>query len=563
MKKWDLEKVEEKLIKNIEDNLGVSHILALLLVNRGVKTLEEAEKFLHLTLYDVYEPYLLKDMDKAVGRIKKAINNKEKIYIHGDYDVDGVTSMAILYKFFKIYDLEVYYHIPHRIEEGYGISKKAISEAKEKKINLFIAVDCGITSYSLTKELLGSGIDVIIIDHHRPKKGINLPQAYAIIDPWQKKCSYPNKDITSSGLVFKLIHALLGINNEFIWNILDLVSLGLIADVSPLVGENRILVKYGLEKLKATSNLGLRALINIAGLNKEQIRARAVSYIIAPRLNAMGRISSACDSFKILITESEEEAEKLASVLDEHNRERQQIESKILLEAVESLESKCNFKEEKILVLSGNSWHRGVVGIVASKIVDRYNRPAIVLDEEDGVLQGSGRSIKNFHIFDALSNCDEILEEYGGHAYACGLVLKKENFFSFKEKINSYADSILKGEDLIPKVRIDAMLELKEIDENLIREISLLSPFGSGNPEPVFLTQDLTILTQPQSLPRKGTKFWVKKGNLSYEAVGFGIDINPEIFKIGSNINLVYVPRINEWEGIKSVNLYIKDFKLG
>ncbi|MDP8233940.1 MAG: single-stranded-DNA-specific exonuclease RecJ [Candidatus Saelkia tenebricola] len=554
---WEVFPSDIQKIELFTKNLGISPVLSQLLLNRGIADLLGAEKFLFSSFYGLPDSFRLKDMAKAVERVKQSIQRKEHVMILSDYDVDGITSLALLYEFFNSHNVSASYYLPHRIEEGYGVSKEAVKSAIDGGVSLFITLDCGITAFEEVKLLKDSGIDVLIIDHHRPHGDV-YPKADAIIDPWQNGCEYPDKDLAAVGLVFKFLQALLGHQNEKLMDFLDLVCLGTVADVSGLRGENRVLVKEGLKILKNTKRKGLKELFKVAGLKQENISVRNISFIMAPRLNAAGRIDSAEGAFRLLVTESEEEAQDLAGKLDAANKKRRLIESDILKQANVLLEG-FNFSENKVIVVYGENWHMGVLGIVASRLADTYYRPCIVLSESKGLLKGSGRSIPEFNIFQAVSDCCEILEEFGGHAAACGVALKKKNLNEFKEELNKYVSCVYEKAPFIPKLKLDRILGFNDISDSLFEDIEVLSPYGAENPEPRFMTESVKVITKPRALARKFYKFWVKKNSLSFQALFKSKDAS--IPQEGELIDIAYTPSEGEWEGVKSVTLFLEDYR--
>ena len=421
MKKWNIRQSDKSQQNTLADALSVSGIIAQLLINRGIKNIEEAKTFLRGDVLELYDPFLMKGMHEAVNRLKKAIEKKEKILIHGDYDVDGVTSIALLIIILRKFGIEADYYIPDRLSEGYGLSEEGVKYAIDKKIDLLVTVDCGIRSYEETSILNKHNIDVIITDHH--EVGRTIPHALSVINPLQKDCAYPDKDLSGVSVTFKLCEALCSVFHiEDIWNHLDLVMMGTISDVAPLVGENRIFVKEGFKILNNSSaNKGLRELVEASSLKNKVLGSFEVGFILGPRINAAGRLGSAEIAVELLLTEDVGRAKLLAKKLNEANRERQKIESSTLKEAMSKVEREINFKDHKVIVLDNEDWHTGVIGIVASRISDRFYRPTILISRKDGLGRGSGRSIKNFHLFEALMGCEDILKEYGGHKYACGL----------------------------------------------------------------------------------------------------------------------------------------------
>jgi len=560
-KNWKIKKPNLTLQRKISQALEISSLCAQILINRGVSDSKEASQFLDSDLKDLHNPFLFKGMRKAVRRIKKAISDGEKIMVWGDYDIDGITSVALLLFVLRSMDADAIHYIPNRLEEGYGLNKKGADQAKKKKVKLLITVDCGVSAYQEIEHLNKLGIDTIVTDHHQPKDS-SLPKSLCIINPLQKDCSYPYKYLAGVGVAFKLACALLGKEQEVLDKYLDLVVLGTVGDVVPLTGENRTLVKSGLAVFAQTKNLGLKALMDASGLKDRQISARHIGYILGPRINASGRLGSPEDSLKLLMSKTELEAHHLAEKLGKGNRTRQRIESQTLQEAIEQVEKDINFKDHNIIVLGAENWHQGVIGIVASRLVDRYLRPAIIMSLEDDFGRGSGRSIGNFHLLKALIECKDLLEEYGGHQRACGIRIKKKKFAKFIQAINHVAKKMLTPEDLIPTVDIDAKVRLCDLNERLIEELESLAPFGTENPSPIICSSDLTIKTRPMVVARKHIKFWVTGGGLTCEAIGYN---KAEVFgelKVNQLISLAYAPSINNWQGNFSIQLKIEDLKI-
>jgi len=541
--------------ETLSQELGISKILSQILFNRGIRSLLEAQKFLKTNLDQLLDPFLFKDMAVAVELIRKACRNKDKVMIFGDYDVDGITSVAVLKNTLSGLGLEAEYYLPHRVKEGYGLTRNIASVAIEKKIKLLITVDCGISSFEQVKELREAGIEVIITDHHEPSTD-QLPSASAIINPKVKNSGYPFRDLAGVGVAYKLSQALAKDN---LAEELDLVCLGTIADVVGLVNENRVIAKFGLEQLSRTKRPGLQALIQSSRIKDKVISSTFVSYILAPRINASGRMDTSETSLKLLLSQDRLEADEIAASIESHNRQRQKIEAKILDEALALIDKEVNFKEHKIIVVAAEDWHHGVLGIVASKLADRFYRPTILISLGREMCKGSGRSIKNFHLFHALVECGEFLQGFGGHSHAVGLQIYQKNISDFRKKINQLASQQLKIEDLLPSLDIDMELKLEDISAELVRELSLLAPFGSGNPEPLFFTRGLQIKGQPQVLSRDTLKFWVSDGAITFAAIGFGMGSFRDSLISANSVDLVYNPQIDTWVGDDAVILGVKD----
>lgn len=566
-KLWQVATVDPGLEEQLANELRISPLLARLLVNRGVKDSSSAKLFLRPQLTQLHDPYLLNDMLIAVGKIKQALKGKEKILIYGDYDVDGVTGVALLISALKGWGGRVSYYIPHRIKEGYGLNKMAIEKASREGVSLLITVDCGITALEEVAYARQRGIEVIITDHHQP--GESLPRAIAVINPGRRDSSYLFRELAGVGVAFKLIQALETQSGSLnfstgIWEHLDLVALGTIADVAPLRGENRILIKYGLQELSRTGKPGLQALIEMTGIKDKELTPAHVGFILAPRLNAGGRTGEADRGVKLLLAESREEALPLARSLDSENKKRQRLEIQTVKEAISRVGKEVDLESERVIVLADESWHPGVIGIVASRLVEKFYRPAILiaLDENHG--KGSARSIESFHLFQALRECQELLLSLGGHSLAAGLTIAREEIDHLKGRMNEIAHSQLSDEDLIPKLKIDSHLRLKDISLELIANLDLLGPFGKGNSRPLFTSTEVELLDSPRLIKNNHLKLRVTEGGPVREAIGFGMgDKIPEITRgEASGVDLAYSLEVNEWRGTKTIQLHLKDIRL-
>lgn len=560
-KAWKIKKPNLSLQHKISQSLGISKICAGLLINRGIIDSKSAQEFLDANILDLHDPFLLKDMHRSVLRIKQAIAANEKIMVWGDYDIDGITSVALLLSVLKDMGALVDYYLPNRLEEGYGLNKKGAKAAKRKQVKLLITVDCGICAHEEIEYLNELGIETIITDHHQPKAG-SIPDSFAVINPLQKCCPYPYKYLAGVGLAFKLACALTNQPRAILEQYLDLMALGTVGDVAPMSGENRILVKAGLENFSQSKNFGLRALMEVSGLSGKQISTRHIGFILGPRINASGRLGSPDDSLKLLLAKTELEALHLAQKLSKGNRTRQRIASKTLQEAIEQVESRINFKEHSIIVLAAANWHQGVIGIVASRIAERYLRPTIMMSLDDEFGRGSGRSIGNFHLLEALTKCKDLLVEYGGHKRACGVRIKKDKFAEFFQAINHVAKTMLVPEDLIPSLEIDLEVPLSDVNERLIAEFDSLAPFGVDNPVPLICSSNLTIKSTPYRISGNHVKFWVSDGQCSCEAIGYNKASELSKLKVNQRISLAYSPSINNWQGNFSIQLKIEDLKL-
>ncbi|MDP2921526.1 MAG: single-stranded-DNA-specific exonuclease RecJ [Candidatus Omnitrophota bacterium] len=564
MKKWNVCKPDAASQKYLSETLLITPIISQLLVNRGISDINKIKAFLNSSLAELYNPFLMEGMHEAVSRIKKALDKKEKILIHGDYDVDGVTSVTLLFLTLKELGAEPLYYIPDRLTEGYGLGSSGVEEAVRIKADLVITVDCGISSHEEINELNKEGIDVIITDHHEPPK--ILPEAYAIINPRQRACAYPDKNLSGVAIAFKLCQALGSeLGNAGFWRHLDLVALGTVSDVAPVVGENRILVKEGLKLLRnGDSNIGIKALIEVSGIRKERLGAFEIGFILGPRINAAGRLGSARTAIELLLASDSEKARELAKKLNEANQERQRIEKNTLKEAISKIERDVNFKDHKVIVLHNEDWHTGVMGIVASRISDKFNRPAILISTKDGIGRGSGRSIENFHLFEALESCESFLKEYGGHQYACGLTILEENLSGFIKSINELASGSISAEDLTQSLNIDMDIRLGSIDYKMAEDMRRLEPFGEGNPEPIFCSRGIRLAQPVRVLKGEHIKFQVTDGARNFEAIGFGMAKDSEIELAMKNyqaFDMAYTVSLNSWRGENIVQLKIEDIK--
>jgi len=544
------------LQSTLSKQLGISKVLAQILINRGINSAQGAEEFLDVKVDRLLDPFSFSDMHKAVNIIRNAAKNKQRAMIFGDYDVDGLTSLALLKDTLSKTGVEALHYIPHRIKEGYGLNRNALDFAKRNGVKLLITVDCGTSSIEEIQELKRHNIEVIVTDHHEPTGHDARICASAVINPKIKNSSYKYRDLAGVGVTYKLCQAITG---KKLLEDLDLVSLGTIADVVPLTGENRVIVKEGLIKIAHTKRPGLKALIETSRIKDKKITAAFVSFILGPRINASGRIDTAEASLKLLMSQDYEEAKEFADIIETHNRQRQKIEEKILEEAHDLIGREINFKDHKIIVVAKEDWHQGVLGIVASKLADKFYRPTIVISKTAGLCKGSGRSIKNFHLFDALMECKDFLKTFGGHSHAVGLIITNNNIEEFRNKINRLAKEKLLLEDLLPSLDIDIELSLSDINEGIIREFQLLEPFGTGNPEPLFYTRNLKIRGEPQVLGRDTLKFWVSDTNVTVQAIGFGMASFKDSLVSAHSFDFVYTLRIDDWYGEANVLLEGKD----
>ena len=534
-------------------------VIRRILHQRSIVTPEAVQRFLYGTLADEYDPFLLKGMEKAVARIKEAVSRGEEVLVHGDYDVDGVTATALLGKTIDELGLTYSLYLHERLKGGYGVSKKAIYCAREKGSGLIITVDCGISAYAEVDLATEFGIDVIVTDHHRPSRD-DLPGAFTIINPWQEGCTYPFKELSGVGIAYKLACALgVAAQKEF----LDLVAFGTVCDLSSLVDENRILVKYGLRKLDEGANCGLAALKKIAGVRAKRANTGHLGFMYGPRINASGRLGSAEYALRLLMTNNQREAESLAIALNEENKERQKLERLILKEAIRKVEREVNFNKEKMIVVWNTSWHLGVIGIVAQRLVEKYSMPTIVIsiDKEMGVGRGSARSIKGFNIFNALTNTGEYLLEYGGHEYAAGIEIAVDRLEAFRERINAYVYEQRGDAPFVKKFTIDAELSLSDIKQDLLKGLESLEPYGRGNPKPLFLTQGLMCKERSIFLSKNTVKLWVTDETYTFEAIWYKAPVDTKIYK-GERLDVIYNVVQRRWHNHDVVVLELKDVRI-
>ncbi|OGW85802.1 MAG: single-stranded-DNA-specific exonuclease RecJ [Omnitrophica bacterium RIFCSPLOWO2_01_FULL_45_10] len=558
MKKiWRIKEEDPAAQNRLSSALKISKITAQLLANRGVSNPKDAKEFLNPSLSYCHDPFLFKDMDKAVSRIKKAVKGGENILIYGDYDVDGMTGVALLYSALKNLGAKVTTYIPNRLLEGYGVNSQAIKQARKNGISIIITVDCGITSFKETELAKSLNIDMIITDHHEIM-GNRVPGAYAVINPLQEGCRYPFKHLAGVGVAYKLVKALYEDSPFNACDFLDLVSLGTVADIVPLIGENRILAKSGLAELNKRERVGLKALMDIAGLNRKDISSGTIGFALGPRINAMGRIGSPQKALDLLLGEDESGALELAKILNTENRNRQKIEAQILEEAFSKVEREVNFKYHRVIVLESRNWHPGVIGIVASRIADRFYRPTILISLDGKQGKGSGRSIESFHLFEYLFKCKDLLVGFGGHEAACGITIEKEKIGEFRDRINKEAACNIEESVFSPKLDIDMDIPLNLLNEGVLDEIESLSPFGPDNRRPIFSSRGLAVKEPATRIGKNGFKIWVTDDRITCEAVSFGRSaLTPP--DAGSKLDLAYTPSINNWQGLQSIQLELHD----
>ncbi len=567
MTTWKIKESDPTIIKRLMEEFRAPEIIARVMANRGLKSLTNSKTFFNPMLENLHDPFLMNNMDKAANVLQQNIINKKKIFIFGDYDVDGTTGSSALYLFLRSINCQAQIYIPNRISEGYGLSEKGIDNAKNWGANLIISCDCGINATKEVAYAKEKGLDIIVTDHHTPDQ--KLPFADAIINPNQVDCEYPFKGLCGGGVIFKLMQAvskLLDLNDEVVYEYLDLITLGTSSDVVPLADENRIIVKQGLNKLFETQKPGLRALIEVSGLAENQLSVDGIIFRLAPIINAAGRLGDPNRVVKLFTTESYSEAQKLAHELDRDNRKRRKIQQSILEESIRKVNSEVDLSKEKAIVLWDENWHEGIVGIVAAKIKEIYNRPSIIISLKEGVGKGSARSVIGFDLFHNFSKCKELLISFGGHPMAAGLSLNEKKLLVFKEKISKLASEKLEDKDLINSLDIEGELDLNLIntsDSRFMNFLDKLGPFGPGNESPVFITRNVYPLENPKLLGKKGEhiKFSIRKNNNTLSAIGFNKGKDGEKMSNSQSIDIAYVVEKNQWRGNTSVQLNIKDIK--
>jgi single-stranded-DNA-specific exonuclease len=562
--RWDIGHAEESLVEELCSKLGLQPLIAKLLVLRNVQTVEDAELFLYGGKDHFHDPFMLDGLSAAVDRIKQAIHNQELIRIYGDYDADGVSSTSLMAHLLRGLNARYDTYIPHRVREGYGLNRNAIDLAKDQGVSLLITVDTGISAWEEVQYIHELGMDVIITDHHEPPE--RLPDAIAVINPKKPGCHYPFKQLAGVGVALKLAHALLGRLPD---ELLEIAAIGTVADLMPLVGENRLIVKLGLERMQSSAFPGIRALLRVAGVERKDVTAYHIGFALAPRINASGRLECADDAVKLLMTKDHEEAERIAGELDDLNKERQRLVEEMTREALVMAEEQRANGQDKVIVVAKENWNVGIVGIVASKIVDAFYRPAVVLsiDPQTGWAKGSARSITGFDMFKALTGCQELLDHFGGHQAAAGMTLHPDNLEIFTRKLNHLAEEWLEEEDFIPILKADSACSLTDVPISCIEGLEKLAPFGMSNPTPKFVFTDLLLEEnrimgkekQHLKLVLSQTRNELKS---SVEAVGFSKGDLTEFIAPASRLRVLGELSINEWNGTRKPQIIMHDLHI-
>ncbi|KPL00931.1 MAG: hypothetical protein AMJ91_02400 [candidate division Zixibacteria bacterium SM23_73_3] len=563
--KWELlPEPDQRAVNQLSSEFSLPQVATRILVTRGLDTISKAEGFLSPSLDNLLDPFLLSGMQKGVERVIRALKEREKIMIFGDYDVDGITSTSLLFLVLNKLGAEVTYYLPNRLNEGYGLSKEGIQESEKRGVRLIISVDCGITAVEEVTFAKSKGIDTIITDHHEPKE--ILPNACAIINPKIIEEGYPGGELSGVGVAFKFAQAIyrrLGQEESELQDHLDLVALGTAADIVPLVGENRIFTKFGMAQIAKTTKPGLKSLIFVSGILGQKIGTGQVVFILAPRINAIGRLGDADLAIKLLTTRDESKASEMARILDDENRRRRDIDEITLKEALDLIGQDADLATDKAIVLASSGWHQGVIGIVASRLVERFHRPTIMIAIDGAEGKGSARSIPGFHLYEALRECEEYLVQYGGHKYAAGLSILPEKIHPFREKFKKVSDKKLSRDDLIPRLSIDSELELEQINPELVGVLDIFAPFGPQNMRPVFSTRDLHIWGEPHVVGNNHLRLRVKKEGPVFDCIGFGMgDMSKLLSMKGIRIDLAYVVETNFWNDTYKIQLRIKDLRI-
>lgn len=563
-RRWRVNNPDRTVTKRLTHETEISSLVAMLLVNRGLSEPSAAARFLASTLAELHDPFLLLGMDRAVERLAVAVARRERVCVYGDYDVDGISAVALLISFFRTIGLDCFYHIPKRLETGYGLSREGVENIALQGANVIVTVDCGITANDESRLCSSLGIDLIITDHHTP--GAEIPSACAVINPHQPACPFPFKYLAGVGVAFNLMIAFRsrlrkeghfdGGGEPNLREYLDLVALGTIADIVPLLDENRIFVKYGLVELTQSARVGVQALKSVAGVSG-QVSCGAVGFRLAPRLNAAGRLEDAALGVELLLCDDRGKAAEIAARLDASNSERQGLEQEILRDALAKVKGSARFKHRKSIVLASSEWHPGVIGIVASRIVDLFHRPTILIALQNGSGRGSGRSIPSFHLHDALHACSEHLLKFGGHKYAAGLSVDEATLESFVERFDEVAQGLLGDSDLTPELVIDGELGAEELTLELAELIEQLSPFGMGNPEPVFMLRGAAVVDR-QIVKEHHLKLRLSAGGRVLEAIGFNMAQGKALPTI---LDVAFSLETNRWNGRQRLQLKLKDFR--
>jgi len=566
-KRWNIkESGDEYKIKHLSEVLNIDRFLSNLLVQRGIETFDEAKAFFRPNYDHLFDPFLMKDMDKAIDRLETAIEHNEKVYIYGDYDVDGTTSVALVYSFLFSYFNNIEFYIPNRYEEGYGISYKGIDCFAEAKCTLVIALDCGIKAVEKIKYANDKGIDFIICDHHTP--GDELPNATACLDPKRKDCDYPEKNLSGCGVGFKFLQAFCQRRDmafDVLHEYLDLVVVSIASDIVPIVGENRVLAHYGLQKLNTNPGIGLKYIIKVAGMQGREITISDIVFKIGPRINAAGRIDSGGDAVALLVSRNEEEASNMSIDIDKCNDTRKGFDRDITQQALDLIANSEEQKNKKSTVLYEPGWHKGVIGIVASRLTETYYRPTVILTESKGFATGSARSVEGFDLYKAIDSCSDLLENFGGHMYAAGLTLKIENIPEFKRRFEIYVSENITEDQLIAQIEVDEQIGLRDINEKFYRILNQFRPFGPGNLPPVFVTKRVFDYGTSKKVGKDQDHLKVElieeKSGAIKQGIAFSMGDRLEGLQTGNPFDVCYSIEENIYNGRSTIQMMLKDMK--
>lgn len=563
-KRWKLLEANPTLVNDLQDKLGIHSIICKLLVQRGINDFNSAKAFFRPELSHLHDPFLMKDMQKAVDRIIAAMQNRERIMVYGDYDVDGTTAVASVFQFLQqVYESDrVDYYIPHRYKEGYGVSKKGIDHAHDNGTTLIISLDCGIKSTDLIRYALDQGIEFIICDHHMPDPV--LPPAIAILNPKQSDCPYPYKELCGAGVGFKLISALcqqLGMSDEYYLRYLDLVVTAIAADIVPITGENRVLAHFGLKRVNENPSPGIKALIDLAKLGDQQLQINNLIFVIAPRVNAAGRMDDAKLAVQLFIERDQAKATAFANMLHSHNDDRKEADLSITVEALEMIEKDLRTSERRSTFVFQPHWHKGVVGIVASRLIDRYYRPTVVLTQSGDVVAGSARSVAGFNLYEAIHACRDHLIGYGGHFAAAGMTLHPEQVNAFCEKFEEVVAASISMEQLVPEMIIDAEVKFSDLKPSFYNIIRQMEPFGPDNTKPLWLAKNVRNNGWSKVVKDQHIKFSVSQGNIMFNGIGFGMAPKFSLLAGSDFVDIVFALEENEWNGNKHLQLRVYDMR--
>lgn len=562
-KRWVIkDDLNQEVLSALSEQLDISSSLAGLLVQRDINSFNEAKAFFRPNIDQMHDPFLMKDMDKAVNRLTEAIGNEENILVYGDYDVDGTTSVATFFGFLSQFYDKLEYYIPDRYKEGYGVSEEGIKYAAENGYTLIVTLDCGIKAVDKIALAKKSGIDVIICDHHTP--GEKLPEAFAILDPKREDCDYPYKELSGCGVGFKLLHGFSvqsGVDLNILFDYLDLLAVSIASDIVPLTGENRVMAHFGLKKLNSSPRPGLQALLDLCRGNKH-MTISSIVFGIGPRINAAGRMDHAGSAVELLLAKNQEDAKLLADTVNTKNDARRDFDSSITEEAIEMITTNDDLSTAKSTVLYKENWHKGVIGIVASRCIEKFYRPTVILTESNEKVTGSARSVDGFNVYEAISECSELLDQFGGHMYAAGVTMPVDNVDAFRIKFEEVVSKKITKDQLTPSIYVDSILDLEEIDRKFYNIISQMAPFGPKNMQPLFVTKNIQA-SNVKLLKEQHLKFTAKQAgtNIAIEAIGFGLGDYYDLVNCGLEFGMAFTIEENDFRGQNTLQLFVKDIK--